>query len=52
MQYKLFPIALFNKTAATDESTPPDKPRTTLSFPICFFRLEIVLSTKESGVQS
>ena len=52
MQYKLLPIALSNKTAATEESTPPDKPKTTLSSPNFSLNLETVLSTKESGVQS
>jgi hypothetical protein len=31
MQYRFFPIAWCNKTAATVESTPPERPRTTLS---------------------
>ena len=31
IQVNWFPIALFSKTAATDESTPPDKPKITLS---------------------
>ena len=31
MQYKFFPMALFNKMAATVESTPPERPKTTLS---------------------
>ena len=31
MQFKFSPIALFIKTAATVESTPPDKPKITLS---------------------
>jgi hypothetical protein len=38
MQYKFFPIALFNKTAATVESTPPEIPKTTLSFPSFSFK--------------
>ena len=33
MQYRFLPIALCNNIAATEESTPPDNPRTTLSFP-------------------
>ena len=52
MQYKFSPIALCNKTPATVESTPPDNPKTTLSFPILAFNSATVLSTKESGVQS
>ena len=52
MQNKFLPIALSNKTAATDESTPPDNPRTTLSFPNLAFKSAIVLSIKELGVQS
>ena len=44
-------MALFSNTAATDESTPPDKPRTTLSLPIIFLRSYIVLSTNELAVQ-
>ena len=51
MQYKFLPIALSNKTAGTDESTPPDNPRTTLSFPNLAFKSAIVLSIKESTVQ-
>ena len=45
------PMALFNNTAATVESTPPESPKITFSSPtvsaICF----TVSSTKESGVQ-
>ncbi len=50
IQYKFLPIALCNNTAATVESTPPERPKTTLSFPTCFFIAATVLSTKESGV--
>ena len=45
-------MALFNKIAATVESTPPDKPKTTLSLDNFSFKYNIVSSTKESGVQS
>ena len=37
-------------TAATVESTPPDKPKTTLSFPIFAFISAITSSTKAFGV--
>ena len=50
IQYKFFPIALCNKTAATVESTPPESPKTTLSFPTFSLIAATVLSTKESGV--
>ena len=52
MQCKLLPIALCKSTAATDESTPPDNPRITLSSPTCAFNCLQVSSTNESGVQS
>ena len=45
-------MALCNNNAATDESTPPDKPSITLSFPTFDFISAIVVSTNESGVQS
>ena len=41
---------MFNKTAATEESTPPESPKTTLSFPTFSLIAATVLSTKESGV--
>ena len=44
-------MALCNKTAATVESTPPLKPRITLSFPNFSFKLATVVSTKAAGVQ-
>ena len=52
MQIKLEPIALSRSTEATDESTPPDNPRITFSERISFCKFLIVISTKESGVQS
>ena len=51
MQCKLLPIAFCKRTAATEESTPPDKPKITLSSPILVCKSEIVRSIKESGVQ-
>ena len=45
-------MALFNNIAATDESTPPDNPKTTLSFPNLAFNSSTVSSTKDCGVQS
>ena len=50
-QYKFSPIALFKITAATDESTPPDKPKITFSSLILDLNSLIVLSTNELGVQ-
>ena len=41
-----------NKIAATVESTPPDKPKITLSLPSLVCKSLIVSSTNESGVQS
>ena len=51
MQYKFLPMALCNKTAATVESTPPESPRTTLSF--CTFSCKSFTqsSTKAFGVK-
>lgn len=49
---KILPIALFGKTAATDESTPPEIPSTTLSFPNCSLSSFTLLSTKEAGDHS
>ena len=43
-------MARCNKTAATELSTPPDRPRTTLSFPILACNSATVLSTNESDV--
>ena len=37
-------MALCNKTAATEESTPPDNPKTTLSSPTVSFILATVVS--------
>ncbi|KAF5031752.1 hypothetical protein DSECCO2_624490 [anaerobic digester metagenome] len=51
MQYRFFPIALLRRTAATVESTPPDKPNITLSFPSCDLRLLTVVSINDAGVQ-
>jgi len=50
MQCKFSPMALCNNTAATVESTPPDNPKITLSFPILSLNSATVVSTKESGV--
>src|ERR1700709_1022111 len=52
MQCRFLPIAWCNNTAATDESTPPDKPKTTLSSPNFSCTAAMVVSMKESGVQS
>lgn len=52
MQVRFLPIALFNNTAATDESTPPLSPSTTLSFPSCAFSSATVVSMKEAALQS
>src|SRR5476651_1802461 len=52
IQCRLAPIAWCSNTAATDESTPPDKPKTTLSSPSFSFNAAMVVSTNESGVQS
>jgi len=45
-------MALWSNTAATDESTPPESPNTTLSLPNCFFRSATVDSTNDAGDQS
>lgn len=52
MQVRFLPIALFSNTAATDESTPPLSPNTTLSFPSCAFSSATVVSMKEAALQS
>ena len=39
----------FSSTAATDESTPPLRPRMTRSLPICSFSSATVVSTNEAG---
>ena len=52
MQCKFLPIALCNKIAATLLSTPPERPKTTLSLPNFSFKAAIVVSTKASAVQS
>ena len=51
-QVSCLPTALDNRTAATDESTPPDNAQSTFPFPIFSRRLLIVSSTKESIFQS
>ena len=51
MQWRFLPIALCKRIAATDESTPPESPRITLSPPIFSLSSVIVESIKESGVQ-
>ena len=51
MQYRFGPIALFNKTAATVESTPPESPKTTLSFPSFYFNSATISSAKAFGVK-
>src|SRR5476651_2112885 len=52
MQCRFLPMAWCSNTAATDESTPPDNPNTTLSSPNFSFNAAMVVSTKLSGVQS
>ena len=49
---KRSPIAKLRSCAATDESTPPDRPSITRSSPNCSRREATVLSMKEAGVQS
>ena len=52
IQFSLSPKALLSSIAATDESTPPERPRiTTSSHTISLISL-IAMSIKESGVQS
>ena len=52
MQVSRSPIALCRSTAATDESTPPESPRTTPSDPVFSRIFRTLLSTKECIVQS
>ncbi len=51
IQYRLSPMALFSNTAATVESTPPERPSTTLSLPIFSFSSATISSTNEDGVK-
>ena len=51
MQVRRSPIARWSRTAATDESTPPESPRTTPSVPVLSRILATLLSTKECIVQ-
>ena len=51
-QVNCFPIAFDNKTAATDESTPPDNAHKALPFPTFSLISSIVFSTNESIFQS
>ena len=48
MQVKFLPIALFSNTAVTDESTPPERAKITLSSPNCSFNSATVDSIKEA----
>ena len=52
MQYKLSPIALLIKVAATVESTPPLMAITHFLSPICFCKAVMVSVIKCAGVQS
>ena len=49
---KFFPIALERSTAATDESTPPDRAHKAFLSPIFSFNFWILSSTKEDITQS
>ena len=51
MQYRFLPIALSNKAATTDESTPPDNASNTLSSPTCALISSICWFTKSFIVQ-
>ena len=51
IQCNWLPIALFSNTAATVESTPPERPNTTFSLPTCALSAATVVSIKLSGVQ-
>ena len=52
IQVKFLPIALESKTAATDESTPPDRAHNAFLSPIFSFNFAILSSTKEDIIQS
>ena len=52
IQVKFFPIALLSKTAATEESTPPDKAHKAFPSPIFSFYYFMLSSTKEEICQS
>src|SRR5690554_7962620 len=52
MQVRFFPMALFSNTAVTDESTPPERARITLSSPKVSFSSFTVASMNDAGVQS
>ena len=52
MQVRLCPTALFSSTPVTVESTPPLRPRITLSPPIRSRSPATVVSMNEAGVQS
>ena len=52
MQVKFLPIAFESKTAATDESTPPDRAHNAFLSPIFSFNFAILSSTKEDIIQS
>ncbi len=50
MQVSLSPIALLRSTAATEESTPPLRPRITLSSPSCSLRAATVVSINDAAL--
>ena len=52
IQVKFLPIALCNKTAATDESTPPDNAHNAFLSPIFSFKLLIFSFANEEISQS
>ena len=52
MQVSWLPTALATITAATEESTPPDRPQSTRLSPICSRMAATEVSTKESIRQS
>ena len=49
MQVRFLPIALFSNTAATEESTPPLSPSTTLSSPSCSLSCFTVVSINDDN---
>src|SRR3989344_3573637 len=51
MQCRRRPTARFTRTAATEESTPPDSAHTTRSFPVRFFISATVFSKKPGRPQ-
>lgn len=52
MHVKFFPIALLKRTAATEESTPPDKAHNAFLLPIFCFKFFMLSSTNDDICQS